>query len=108
MLAATPDEALAKDIERRAHSLLGRMRVEPGRGLFPLVVETADAIARGRIALVGEAAHVVPPIGAQGLNLGCAMPPPSPRLSPTRGGPVWTRARQPHWPATRQHAAPIS
>ena len=70
VLAATPDEALAKDIERRAHSLLGRMRVEPGRGLFPLFVETADAIARGRIALVGEAAHVVPPIGAQGLNLG--------------------------------------
>jgi 2-octaprenyl-6-methoxyphenol hydroxylase len=69
-LAATPDDALARDIERRAHSLLGRMRVEPGRGLFPLAVETADTIARGRIALVGEAAHVVPPIGAQGLNLG--------------------------------------
>jgi 2-octaprenyl-6-methoxyphenol hydroxylase len=70
VLAATPEDALAEDIERRAHSLLGRMRVEPGHGLFPLAVETADAIARGRIALVGEAAHVVPPIGAQGLNLG--------------------------------------
>lgn len=69
-LAATPDDALADEIERRAHSLLGRMRVEPGRGLFPLAVETAEVIARGRIALVGEAAHVVPPIGAQGLNLG--------------------------------------
>jgi 2-octaprenyl-6-methoxyphenol hydroxylase len=46
------------------------MHVEPGRGVFPLAVETADAFARGRIALVGEAAHVVPPIGAQGLNLG--------------------------------------
>ena len=69
-LAGTADAALADDIERRAHSLLGRMRVESGRGLFPLAVETAEAIARGRIALVGEAAHVVPPIGAQGLNLG--------------------------------------
>lgn len=69
-LAARPDDALADDIERRAHSLLGRMHVEPGRGLFPLAVETAEAIVRGRIALVGEAAHVVPPIGAQGLNLG--------------------------------------
>ena len=69
-LAATPDEALADEVERRAHSLLGRMRVEPGRGLFPLAVETAKIIARDRIALVGEAAHVVPPIGAQGLNLG--------------------------------------
>lgn len=69
-LAATPDDALADEIERRAHSLLGRMHVEPGRGLFPLAVETAEDIARGRIALIGEAAHVVPPIGAQGLNLG--------------------------------------
>jgi 2-octaprenyl-6-methoxyphenol hydroxylase len=69
-LAAISDAALAEDIERRAHSLLGRMSVEPGRGLFPLAVETADTVGRARIALVGEAAHVVPPIGAQGLNLG--------------------------------------
>ena len=46
------------------------MNVEPGRGIFPLAIETADSFARERIALVGEAAHVVPPIGAQGLNLG--------------------------------------
>ena len=69
-LAALDDAALAAEIERRAHSLFGKMRVEPGRGIFPLAVETANAFARGRIALVGEAAHVVPPIGAQGLNLG--------------------------------------
>ena len=30
----------------------------------------ADAFAQHRIALVGEAAHVIPPIGAQGLNMG--------------------------------------
>jgi len=69
-LAAMTDDALAKEIERRSHSLLGSMTVEEGRGFFPLAVETADALARNRIALVGEAAHVVPPIGAQGLNLG--------------------------------------
>jgi 2-octaprenyl-6-methoxyphenol hydroxylase len=69
-LAAMNDAELSVAIERRAHSLLGAMRVEPGRGIFPLAVETADAFARGRIALIGEAAHVVPPIGAQGLNLG--------------------------------------
>ena len=46
------------------------MSVEPGRGIFPLVVETAQAFSAKRIVLVGEAAHVVPPIGAQGLNLG--------------------------------------
>jgi 2-octaprenyl-6-methoxyphenol hydroxylase len=69
-LSIMDDLALAAEIERRAHSLLGKMSVESGRGVFPLAVETADAFARGRIALVGEAAHVVPPIGAQGLNLG--------------------------------------
>ncbi len=69
-LYPTPDAELAEEIERRAHSLLGRMSIEPGRGLFPLAVETAQVFARARIALVGEAAHVVPPIGAQGLNLG--------------------------------------
>jgi 2-octaprenyl-6-methoxyphenol hydroxylase len=69
-LFAMSDAELAVEIERRAHSLFGKMSVEPGRGLFPLAVETARTLARGRIALVGEAAHVVPPIGAQGLNLG--------------------------------------
>jgi 2-octaprenyl-6-methoxyphenol hydroxylase len=69
-LNAMTSPALAEEIERRAHSLLGRMSVEPGRGLFPLAVESTDTAARVRIALVGEAAHVLPPIGAQGLNLG--------------------------------------
>jgi len=69
-LAAMNDAELSAEIERRAHSLLGKMSVEPGRGIFPLAIETADSFARDRIALVGEAAHVVPPIGAQGLNLG--------------------------------------
>ena len=69
-LAASDDAALGAEIERRAHSLLGKITVEAGRGVFPLAVETAQACGRGRIALVGEAAHLVPPIGAQGLNLG--------------------------------------
>ena len=68
--SAMNDGALSAEIERRAHSLFGKMSVEPGRGIFPLAVETAEAVALDRIALVGEAAHVVPPIGAQGLNLG--------------------------------------
>ena len=69
-LAAMDDAELSAEIERRAHSLFGKIGLEPGRGIFPLAKQTADAFARTRIALVGEAAHVVPPIGAQGLNLG--------------------------------------
>src|SRR5262249_32005049 len=36
----------------------------------PMAVATARSFAANRVALVGEAAHLFPPIGAQGLNLG--------------------------------------
>jgi 2-octaprenyl-6-methoxyphenol hydroxylase len=69
-IAELDDVALADEIERAAHSILGKIELEPGRGLFPLSAATARKFAANRIALVGEAAHVIPPIGAQGLNLG--------------------------------------
>jgi 2-octaprenyl-6-methoxyphenol hydroxylase len=69
-IAAMDDAALAYEIEQRAHSILGKIRVEPNRGAFPLAVQTARQFARNRVALIGEAAHAIPPIGAQGLNLG--------------------------------------
>ena len=69
-IGALDDVALAEEIERRSHSILGKLTVEPGRGAFPLAIETARQFALNRIALVGEAAHSIPPIGAQGLNLG--------------------------------------
>jgi 2-octaprenyl-6-methoxyphenol hydroxylase len=69
-LAALSDVDLATEIERRSHSLLGKITIEPGRGVFPLTAEVARRFGLNRIALVGEAAHVMPPIGAQGLNLG--------------------------------------
>ena len=64
------EEDLAMEIERRSHSILGKLKLEPGRGIFPLSSMQAHRMAARRIALVGEAAHVIPPIGAQGLNLG--------------------------------------
>jgi len=69
-LSALDDGELADEVERASHSILGRMELEPGRGRFPLTCITARRFAASRIALVGEAAHVIPPIGAQGLNLG--------------------------------------
>jgi 2-octaprenyl-6-methoxyphenol hydroxylase len=64
------DEALSREIELGAHSLLGAMRIEGQRGFFPMIRQTVPTIAAERLALVGDAAHVLPPIGAQGLNLG--------------------------------------
>jgi 2-octaprenyl-6-methoxyphenol hydroxylase len=69
-IRAMDDAALALEVERRAHSILGKMEVKSARGIFPLGTEIADRFAASRIALIGEAAHVLPPIGAQGLNLG--------------------------------------
>jgi 2-octaprenyl-6-methoxyphenol hydroxylase len=68
--AALDDDELADEIEQASHSILGKIEVEQGRGLFRLASARAKSFAAKRIALVGEAAHVIPPIGAQGLNLG--------------------------------------
>jgi 2-octaprenyl-6-methoxyphenol hydroxylase len=69
-LMALGDDDLAAAAERQSHSIFGRVTLEPGRNLFPLAIEQPKHFAARRIALVGEAAHVVPPIGAQGLNMG--------------------------------------
>jgi 2-octaprenyl-6-methoxyphenol hydroxylase len=69
-LMALSDDELSEAAEKQSHSIFGRVQVEPGRNLFPLAIEQPRQIAKNRIALVGESAHVVPPIGAQGLNLG--------------------------------------
>jgi len=69
-LIALSDDELSAAAETQSHSILGRISVEPGRHLFPLAIEQPRKFAQHRIALVGEAAHVLPPIGAQGLNMG--------------------------------------
>jgi 2-octaprenyl-6-methoxyphenol hydroxylase len=69
-LAALGDDDFSEAVEKQSHSILGRVRIEAGRHVFPLAIESPTRFARRRVALVGEAAHVVPPIGAQGLNMG--------------------------------------
>jgi 2-octaprenyl-6-methoxyphenol hydroxylase len=69
-LMALSDDELSVATETQSHSILGRIHVEPGRHLFQLAIEQPRQFAHHRIALVGEAAHVLPPIGAQGLNMG--------------------------------------
>jgi 2-octaprenyl-6-methoxyphenol hydroxylase len=69
-LMSLDDDELSEAAEKQSHSILGRVQVEAGRNLFPLTIERPDQFASHRVALVGESAHVVPPIGAQGLNMG--------------------------------------
>ena len=67
---ALDNEALADEVERQAQSLLGAMRIESERGIIPMTRQVVPRIVATRLALIGDAAHVFPPIGAQGLNLG--------------------------------------
>ncbi|ACA17635.1 Ubiquinone biosynthesis hydroxylase, UbiH/UbiF/VisC/COQ6 family [Methylobacterium sp. 4-46] len=69
-LRGLDDAALAAAVERRAQALLGRMAIDGPRGVVPMRGLLATRPVAPRLALVGEAAHVFPPIGAQGLNLG--------------------------------------
>ena len=69
-LAGLDDPAFAREVERRTHSILGALTVAGPRGRVPMGGLSVDRFAAARMALIGEAAHVFPPIGAQGLNLG--------------------------------------
>ncbi|MGE5511390.1 MAG: FAD-dependent monooxygenase [Bacteroidota bacterium] len=69
LMRLAPD-AFARELEERLQGLLGTVCDIAPRASFPLSGLTAQRMAARRVALVGEAGHVLPPIGAQGLNLG--------------------------------------
>ncbi|MFQ5626373.1 MAG: FAD-dependent monooxygenase, partial [Methyloligellaceae bacterium] len=69
-LLGLSDEAIALEIETRLQGCLGHISNAGPRAAFPLSGMSVRRYAARRIALAGEAAHVIPPIGAQGLNLG--------------------------------------
>jgi Ubiquinone biosynthesis hydroxylase, UbiH/UbiF/VisC/COQ6 family len=62
-------EELSRRVEERMQSMLGKVTVEGAPQAWPLSSLMADRFGKGRLALIGEAAHAFPPIGAQGLNL---------------------------------------
>jgi len=68
-LLALSDADLAREIQLATHGDLGLISDVGPRRAFPMQGLVARDFARNRIMLVGEAAHVVPPIGAQGLNM---------------------------------------
>ena len=69
-LAALDDAAFLAELASRLQGLLGSLSDVGPRATHSLSGLTASRMGQNRIALVGEAAHVIPPIGAQGLNLG--------------------------------------
>jgi 2-octaprenyl-6-methoxyphenol hydroxylase len=68
-MMALPDDAFAAEIQLMCHGDLGRVGDIGRRRSFAMSGLTARAFAQARIMLLGEAAHTLPPIGAQGLNI---------------------------------------
>ncbi|WP_273727709.1 UbiH/UbiF family hydroxylase [Brucella gallinifaecis] len=70
MLLALDDATLAQRIEDMMQSMLGKVTIDIRPQAWPLSGMVPVSFASKRTILIGEAAHVFPPIGAQGLNLG--------------------------------------
>ncbi|HTV33545.1 MAG TPA: FAD-dependent monooxygenase [Methylocella sp.] len=62
-------EELAEELEDQIGALLGRIELEEARGFFPMAGMSVERLTGQRILLLGEAAHIFPPLAAQGLNL---------------------------------------
>lgn len=69
-IVALPDDAFHDELERRFGLHLGEIEVVGPRRAFPLGLYTARSFIAERLALVGDAAHVIHPIAGQGLNMG--------------------------------------
>lgn len=68
-IAALLPVELAREIQRASHGDLGLISDTAPCHAFPMQGLTAESFGKNRVYLIGEAAHVVPPIGAQGLNM---------------------------------------
>jgi 2-octaprenyl-6-methoxyphenol hydroxylase len=69
-IAALPDETFHAELEKRFKLHLGEITAVNARRVHALGFFVARAFVAPRIALVGDAAHVIHPIAGQGLNMG--------------------------------------
>lgn len=71
-LAALPVAEFEAAMNERSCFTLGPLRLASRRTVWPIISQIAERMAGERVALIAEAAHVMPPIGAQGLNMSLA------------------------------------
>jgi 2-octaprenyl-6-methoxyphenol hydroxylase len=69
-IVALPDNEFHDELEKRFGLQLGDIEVVGPRRAFPLGLFTARTFIGERLALVGDAAHIIHPIAGQGLNMG--------------------------------------
>ena len=64
-----PEAEFEAAMNERSCLLFGPLKLASRRTVWPIISQVAERMYAERVALVAEAAHVVPPIGAQGLNM---------------------------------------
>jgi 2-octaprenyl-6-methoxyphenol hydroxylase len=69
-IVALPDAEFHAELEKRFGLKLGDIEVVGPRRAFPLGLFTARSFIADRLALIGDAAHIIHPIAGQGLNMG--------------------------------------
>jgi 2-octaprenyl-6-methoxyphenol hydroxylase len=69
-IVALPDDEFHAELEKRFGLQLGDIKVIGPRRAFPLGLFTARTFIGERLALIGDAAHIIHPIAGQGLNMG--------------------------------------
>jgi 2-octaprenyl-6-methoxyphenol hydroxylase len=67
--AALSRHAFTRALQDRSKGLLGEIELLSAPSSWPLFSLKADRLIAPRVALIAEAAHVLHPLGAQGLNL---------------------------------------
>lgn len=71
-LTALPEAEFEAAMNDRSAGLYGPLTLASRRTVWPIISQIAERYSAERTALLAEAAHVVPPIGAQGLNMSLA------------------------------------
>ncbi|MER5172221.1 UbiH/UbiF family hydroxylase [Thioclava kandeliae] len=71
-LATLEKDAFEAEMFERSTGILGPLTLVTRRAVWPMRMQHAERLAGERVALIAEAAHVMPPIGAQGLNMSLA------------------------------------